>query len=143
MSAKDLPRGGTRIINSHQIRRLNRPFVETDENSAPENISDTEDWLNWNGDLDDPNDSKDDCEVDVESDIEQDNGIEDPECPEQRDGSAMPNVPGWIRPTGNSKRQAGMVLLTVNAIDKRGNMGAKKMSNRMSQCFTSFFMLLD
>jgi len=41
--------------------------------------------------LDDPNDSKDDCAADVESDIQQDNSIEDPECQEQRDVNAVAN----------------------------------------------------
>jgi hypothetical protein len=31
-------------------------------------ISDTQDCLNWNGDLEDPNDSEDHCAADVESD---------------------------------------------------------------------------
>jgi len=89
-------------------------------------ISDTEDWLNWNGDLDNPNDSEDDYVADIESDIEQDNSIEDPECPEQRDVSAASNVPGLIRPTRKSKRQAEHVLMTVNAIETRRNQGVKK-----------------
>jgi len=32
-----------------------------------------------------PNYSEDDCGADVESDIQQDNRIEDPDCPEQWD----------------------------------------------------------
>ena len=78
LSAKDLPGGRTQILNVRRIRRINRHPVESDEDSAPESISDTEDWLNWNGDLDNPNDSEDDCTADVESDMEQDNTIEDP-----------------------------------------------------------------
>jgi len=69
------------MLNVRRIRRINRHRVESDENSAPESLSDTNDWLNWNGDLDNPNDSEDDCAVDDESDIEQYNGIEDSECP--------------------------------------------------------------
>jgi len=126
LSAKDLPEGRTQILNILQVRRINRHPVESDEDSAPDIISDTEDWLNWNGDLDNPNDSEDDYAVDVESDIEQDNSIEDPECPEQRDVSAAPNVPGLIRPTQKSKRQAEKVLMTVNAIETRRNKGVKK-----------------
>jgi len=63
---------------------------------------------------------------DVDSDIEQDNSIEDLECPEQRDVSATPNVPGLIRPTRKSERQAEKVLMTVNAIETRRNKGVKK-----------------
>ena len=93
--------------------------------SAPESISDTENWLNWEGNLDNPNDTEGDYEADVESGIAQDNGIEDPECPEQRDVSAPPNVPGLIRPTWKSQRPAGKVL-TVNAFETRRNQGVKK-----------------
>jgi len=55
---------------------------------------DTENWLNWNGDLDNPNDSEDDWEADIEFEIELDNGIEDPETPGQQEVTAGPNVPG-------------------------------------------------
>jgi len=56
----------------------------------------------------------------VESDIEQDNSIEDPDGPEQRDVSTTPNIPGLFRPTQKSKKQAEMVLMTVNAIERGG-----------------------
>jgi len=81
LSGKDLPGGRTQILNVRRIRRINRHPVECDEDSAPESISDTEDWFNWNGDLNNPNDSEDDCAVDDKSDIEQNNGIDDSECP--------------------------------------------------------------
>jgi len=99
--------------------------VKSDEDSAPESISDTENWLNWNGDLDNANVSEDDWAADVESDTLQDNRIEGLECPEQRDVSALPNVPGLIRPTWKSNREAEMVLMMVNAIETRRNMGVK------------------
>jgi hypothetical protein len=83
LSAKDLPGGRTQILNVRWIRRINCHPVESDHDSAPESISDTDDWLNWNGDWDNPNDSEDDCAADDESDIRLNNGIEDPECPEQ------------------------------------------------------------
>jgi hypothetical protein len=87
---------------------------------------DTEEWLNWNGDLGNPNDSDDDCAAEIESDMEQDNSIEDPECPEQRDVSSAPNVPRLIRPTCKSKRQAEKVFVMVNTIETRRNKGVKK-----------------
>ena len=93
LSAKDLPGGQTEILNVRQIRRINCCLVDSNENSAPEIISDTEDWLNWNRDLDNPNDSKEDCEADDESDLEPDKCIEDPECPEKWDVSITLNVP--------------------------------------------------
>ena len=65
------------MLNVHGIRRMNRHPVESDEDSASECISDTEGWLTWNGDLDDPNDSEDHFAADVQSDIEQDDSIQD------------------------------------------------------------------
>jgi len=93
LSPKDLPRGRTQILNVRRIRRINRHPVESNEDGAPESILDTEDWLNWNGDLDNPNDSEEDCAADDHSDIEHNNCIEHPECPEQQDVSATPDVP--------------------------------------------------
>jgi len=57
LSAKDLPGGRTQVLNVRQIKRINRHPAESDEDSSPESMSDTENWLNWNGDLDNPNDS--------------------------------------------------------------------------------------
>jgi hypothetical protein len=56
LSAKDLPGGKIQILNVRRIRRINRHPVESDNDSAPESILGTEDWLNWNGDLHNPND---------------------------------------------------------------------------------------
>jgi len=108
------------------MKRINRHPFESNEYSAAESISDTEDWLNWNGDLDNPNDSEEDWAADDESDIEHNNGIEDPECPEQQDASGMPNVPGLVWPIRKSKGQAEKVLVTVNAVETRRNKGWKK-----------------
>jgi hypothetical protein len=69
LSAKDVPGGRTLILNVRRIRKINHYPVESDEDSAPESISDTDDWLNCNGDLDNPNDSEDDCAADDEFDI--------------------------------------------------------------------------
>jgi hypothetical protein len=70
LSAMDIPGERTQILNIWRIGRINRHPVETDENSAPETISDCEEWLNWNVDLDNSNDSKDNCGVDAELYIE-------------------------------------------------------------------------
>jgi len=126
LSAKDLPGERTQILNVCRIRRNHCHPVESDDDSGPESISDTNRWLNWNGDLDNPNDSEDDCAADDESDIGPNNGIEDPECPEGQDVSAGPNVPRLVRPTRKSKRQAEKVLVTVNAVETRRNKGGKK-----------------
>jgi len=143
LSANDLPGGRSQILNVCRIRTINRHEVGSDEASAPESISDNKDWLNWNGDIDNPNDSKDDCVVDDESDIEQDNSIEVPECPEQWDVRATPNVPGLNRPTRKSNRQNEKMLVTANAIEMRRSNGVKKKQDRMRQCFTNFFMYLN
>jgi hypothetical protein len=87
---------------------------------------DTEDWLNWNGDLDNPNDREDDCAADVESDMDQDNSIEDPESPEQHNVSTAPNVPRVIWPTQMLKRHGKKVVVTVNAMETRRNNGVTK-----------------
>jgi len=139
--AQDLPGGRTQILNGRRIWRINCHPVESDKDSTPESISDTDDWLNWKGDFDIPNDSEDDCAADDESDIEQNNGIEDSECPEQQDVSAAPDVPGLVQPTRKSKRQAEMVLVTVNAVETRRNKVGKKMKDWMCQRFTSFMYL--
>ena len=102
-------------MNVRQIQRIKRHPVESDDDSAPESISDTEGCLNWNRELDNPNHSEEDCAADDNSDIEQNNCIEVPQCPEQQDVSAAPTVPGLVRPSPKSNRQAEKVLLTVNA----------------------------
>jgi hypothetical protein len=126
LSAKDLPGGRTQILNVHRIRRINSHPLESHKDSAPESILDSEDWLNWNGDLHNPNDSENNCSAEVESDMDQDNVIEDPESPEQQDVSTPLNVPGLIRPIPKSIRHVEKVLVKVNAMETRRNMGVKK-----------------
>jgi hypothetical protein len=99
LSAKDLPGGRTQISNVCRISGIDRHAVLSRKDSKPEIISDSEDWLYWNGDLDNPNIGEDDCAADVDSNPEQGNGMEDVECPELRDISTAPNVPRLIRPT--------------------------------------------
>jgi len=81
------------------MRRINHHQFGSDEDSAPETILDTDDRPNCNGDLDNPIDSEEDCTTDHGSDTEQNNGTEDPECPEQHDVSGVRNVPRLVRPT--------------------------------------------
>jgi len=143
LSAKDLPGGRTQLLNARRNWKINCHPVKSDDDSAPGTIFRTEDWLNWNGDLDNPNDSEEDGGADVESDIEQDNSIEDPGCAGQRDVSAMSNVPWLNRPTRKAQSQAEQVVMWVNAMERRRNKGVKQMYDRMGQCFTSFFMYLE
>jgi len=95
----DLPGERTQILIVCRIWTLNRQPVKSDEDSLPESILATENWLNWNCNLDNPNDSEDDCPADHQSDIEHNNGIEDPKPPEPQDVSAPPNVPWLVWPT--------------------------------------------
>ena len=71
--------------------------------------------------MDNPNDSEEDCAGADESDIEHNNGIKHSECAEQQDVSAAPNLPGLVRPTQKSKRQADKVFVRVNAVETRRN----------------------
>ena len=103
LPAKDLHGGRTQLFNVWCIRRSNCHPVESNQDSSPQSISDTADWLNRNGDLDNPTDSEDDCVADIEAGIQQDNSIKDPDCPEQQEVCAEANVPGLIRPTPKSK----------------------------------------
>jgi hypothetical protein len=76
--------------------------------------------------LDNPNDSEEDCAADDESNIGPGGGVWDPRCLGQQDLSAAPNVPGLVRPTQKSKRQAEQLMVTVNAVETRRNKGGKK-----------------
>jgi len=144
LSAKDLLGGRTQILNVSRIKKIDRHPAESDEDSAPESIPDTENWLYWNGDLDKPTVSEDYCEADDESDLEQDNVITDSEPTVQRDVSVAPNVPRLIRPTRKSKRQAEKVIMTVSAMETRRNKGNKRKLDSMRKWFfTWIFILFD
>jgi len=125
LSAKDLPGGRKQVLNVRQIKRIDRHPAESHEDSSPGSISDTENWLNWNGDLDNPNNSEDDWEADDESDMQLDNGIEDSETPEQQNVSAARNGPGLIRPVWRSKKNVEMALIMVSIMETRRNKGIK------------------
>jgi len=88
--------------------------------------------------VDNPNDSKHDRAADDESDIEQYNGIEDLHCPDRQDVSAMPDLPGLVRPTRKSKRHAEKLFVMVNVVETRRNKEAMKKYDRICQWFTSF-----
>jgi len=99
MSAKDPVWGQTQVLIIHQIKRIDCHPATSDGYSVPETIIDTETWLDWNWDLYNPNDSKDDWEADNESEIELDKCIQHPETAEEQDTGAAPNVPKLIWPT--------------------------------------------
>jgi len=133
LSAKDLPGGQTQILNVSRIRRINRHPVERDEDSAHESILHSENWLNWNGDLDNSNTSEEDSPRDIESDIERDISIEDRVSPDERDVSAATYIPGLNQQWRSSQWQAENVLVMVHTLEMRRNKGIKKKADRMRQ----------
>jgi hypothetical protein len=126
LSAKDLPGGRSQILNVCQIKRIDRHPAESYEDSSPASISDMENCLNWNGDLDNPNDSEDDWKADNESDMELDNGSEVSETPKVRNVNAALNVPRLIRPIRRSKKKVKKALLMVHIMATRRNKGIKQ-----------------
>jgi hypothetical protein len=52
LSTKDLPGEQSQVLNVRRIKRIDRHPTECDEDSSPECISNTKNWLNCNGDLD-------------------------------------------------------------------------------------------
>ena len=144
LSANELAGGRTQVFNACRIRRIDPHPAESDHVSAPKSISDTDTSLNWNGDLDNPNESEDHCEADNESNVVLDNYFENAQCPEQQAVCAAPNVPGLIRSTQNSRKEIDKVSLTVTATETWRIRGNRKKWDRMGQyVFSRFFMLLD
>jgi hypothetical protein len=126
LSAKDLLGGQTQVLNVHPIRRIDHHPSKHDTESAPESISDTGNWLNWNGDLDNPNKSEDDCEADNGSEKASWSGLKDSKCPECHVVRAALNVPRLIWPTQQSMQQSETGLVTVCATETKKNKGPKK-----------------
>jgi len=119
LSAKDLPGGQTQVLNLCRTKQIDRHAAESYEDSPPGNIPDTENWLDRNEDLDNPNNSEDNWEADNESEIELDNGIRDSVTQEQRDVGAALNVARLIWPTRRSRNKAENVLMTVSTMETR------------------------
>jgi hypothetical protein len=63
------------------IKKIERHPVESDVNCPLECIFIKENWLHWNGNVDNPNASKEHCTADVKCAVLQDDGFEHPECP--------------------------------------------------------------
>jgi hypothetical protein len=81
LSGKDFPGGQTLVLNVHRIKRIDCHPAESYEGGSPRSISGAENWLNWNGDLDNTNDREHAWEAGNESHMELDNGCEDSEIP--------------------------------------------------------------
>jgi hypothetical protein len=67
--AKDLRGGRSEIVYVNRIWRIHCHPVEIDEDSAPESVSDTNIFLNWNRNWDTPIASEADCAADDKSNI--------------------------------------------------------------------------
>jgi len=63
------------------MKRIDLHHDESDGDREHRSTSDTKNWLNWNCDIDNPNESEDNSDADVESDIQLDNGIKNLETP--------------------------------------------------------------
>jgi hypothetical protein len=77
--------------------------------------------LNWNGDLDNPNQSEDECDAEDQSDIDHANGIRATESQECWVVSATPNVARLIWPIQRSIKEAEKWLMTISAMETRSN----------------------
>ena len=144
VSANDICGGWTELVKVCRSKIIVHRPAESEEDSAPYSISDTENCHYYNGGFDDPNACEGDWEEDNESDIKQDNGIEAQETPEHWLVSAALNVSRLILLTWRSIKQAETGLLTVTAIETRTNTGNKKIKDRMGQYVSTwFYMLLD
>jgi len=99
LTAKELPGGQTQILTVRQVRTICHHPVQCGMDSRPEILSDTENSLNWNRHLQNPNCSIGDCVADIESEIVQDNQRKHTKCAELQDVSATPNVAELTRPT--------------------------------------------
>jgi len=60
LAAKDIPGGRTQVLNVCQIKRIDDHAYENDQDSAIASILDIENWLHWNGELDNPTRSEED-----------------------------------------------------------------------------------
>jgi len=95
-SAKDRFGRRTQTLNVHRIKKIDPHLRESDEDSAPKSISNTENRLICNCHLATPNLQEHSWVADIESDLEQDNVLADRETSAQGDVSKVPNVPGLI-----------------------------------------------
>jgi hypothetical protein len=94
MCAKDLSDGRTQVLKMCQIRRIDHISSESDQDCALEIISNCDNWLNWNGDLDNPNNSEADSMADDECVIVECGGNKASVSPETHIVSSVMNISG-------------------------------------------------
>jgi len=125
LCGKNLLAGWTEVLNIHQFTRIDYHQVENELDIITESISDNKIWLDWNPNLDNPIDGNDNWEGDNGFELELDNCIEDPETPVQRNMSTAPKVPRLIGPTQRSMKKGKQLLMMVNTMERRRNIGNK------------------
>ena len=90
--------------------------------------SDTDDWLLWNGDLDNPNYNENDGEADDEHDMDICNDSDVIDEAQQPFVHAAPDIAGFIRPVRMSNCTATLIVMNpmpVNTQQKRNGKGNK------------------
>lgn len=110
---QDLKGGQTQLLNLHRIKQTNCNAAKSQRNIAPDSISDTKNWLDWHGVLDNIHDSEKNWEVDKQYNIEPDNGITDSQNSLQRNVSGTQNIAGMVRPTRSATNKAEQLFITV------------------------------
>jgi hypothetical protein len=123
----ELQNGKTQVLNVRRIPRINRQPGLTDEESAGEDNTDTEDWLHWDGDMESGAEDESDSSTDDEHEMDRILDTHEKESPEQSHGDAAPNVPGFIRPVRKSKR---IVELAVSGARPTSNTNTQKRRGR-------------
>jgi hypothetical protein len=98
LSAPDQPGGCTRRLKAGRFKEINCHGVKSYEDCLAEIDLDTGSWLEWNGDSDNPTDSKDDWVANNTSDMELYTGWEVSETQGTRNLCAAPLVPTLISP---------------------------------------------
>jgi len=127
VSGKDIHGGQTPVLTVRLIKRLNHHPVTSDDDNAHESISNTEHWLNWIVDFDNPNVKEDNWDSDDMSEIALGNMFEGRDCPAHPDDNATQTVPGLIGLTRMFVNQDDNGLMTVTAMETQRNLGHKKM----------------
>jgi len=119
-----------------RIWTINHHPAGSDEDSAPETTSNTENWLDRKRNSDNPITSNDKWVVDDLRDMVWANIIEHPESHEHRVVCATSNVPTFIGPIQRSVRWTEQELMAVTAMETRWSKGHMRKYNRMCQiCF--------
>jgi hypothetical protein len=91
----DHPRVQTDVLTIHQMRLINWHRGENDYDSVAEHNSDTEDWLNLNGDLDNTNNDEINGKADDENELDI---FDDSDFHDKLEVQGVLNIPQLICP---------------------------------------------